>query len=57
MINSVVICYLNIKLLLPYSRMKDFELMMAHMEKVTSPELREACYKKGADSTFTEMAN
>ena len=36
--------------------MKDFELMLAPMEKYSTPELREACYKSGADSTFTEMA-
>jgi tRNA-dihydrouridine synthase B len=36
--------------------MKDFELMLAPMEDRTSPEFRELCYKKGADSTFTEMA-
>lgn len=36
--------------------MKDFELMLAPMEDHTGPEFRELCYKKGADSTFTEMA-
>ena len=36
--------------------MKDFELMLAPMENHTGPEFRELCYKKGADSTFTEMA-
>lgn len=36
--------------------MKDFELMLAPMEDYTDPEFRELCYKKGADSTFTEMA-
>jgi len=36
--------------------MKDFELMLAPMEGHTGPEFRELCYKKGADSTFTEMA-
>ncbi|MBU2634135.1 MAG: tRNA-dihydrouridine synthase family protein [Nanoarchaeota archaeon] len=35
--------------------MKDFELMLAPMEDKTNPEFRELCYKKGADSTFTEM--
>ena len=36
--------------------MKDFELMLAPMENHTGPEFREVCYRKGADSTFTEMA-
>ncbi len=36
--------------------MKDFEFMLAPMEDHTGPELREECFKKGADSTFTEMA-
>jgi len=36
--------------------MKDFELMLAPMEGHTGPEFRELCHKKGADSTFTEMA-
>ncbi|MFC1648115.1 tRNA-dihydrouridine synthase family protein [Nanoarchaeota archaeon] len=36
--------------------MKDFELMLAPMEGQTNSEFRELCYKKGADSTFTEMA-
>lgn len=36
--------------------MKDFELMLAPMEDRAGPELRELCYKNGADSTFTEMA-
>jgi tRNA-dihydrouridine synthase B len=36
--------------------MKDFELMLAPMEDHTNSEFRELCYKKGADSTFTEMA-
>lgn len=36
--------------------MKDFELMLAPMENHTGPEFRELCYKKGANSTFTEMA-
>ena len=36
--------------------MKNFELMLAPMEDHTNPEFRELCYKKGADSTFTEMA-
>ncbi|MBT4539748.1 tRNA-dihydrouridine synthase family protein [Candidatus Woesearchaeota archaeon] len=36
--------------------MKDFELMFAPMEGYSDPELRELCYKNGADSTFTEMA-
>ncbi|NQU79101.1 tRNA-dihydrouridine synthase family protein [Candidatus Woesearchaeota archaeon] len=36
--------------------MKDFELMLASMEGFTGPGFRELCYKKGADSTFTEMA-
>ena len=36
--------------------MKDFKLMLAPMEDCTGPEFRELCYKKGADSTFTEMA-
>ncbi len=36
--------------------MKDFALMLAPMEDHTNPEFRELCYKKGADSTFTEMA-
>ncbi len=36
--------------------MKGFELMLAPMEGHTGPEFRELCYKKGADSTFTEMA-
>ncbi len=36
--------------------MKYFELMLAPMEDHTDPEFRELCYKKGADSTFTEMA-
>lgn len=36
--------------------MKKFEFMLAPMEGYTNPEFRELCYKKGADSTFTEMA-
>ncbi len=36
--------------------MKDFELMLAPMEDYTDSKFRELCYKKGADSTFTEMA-
>ena len=36
--------------------MKDFEIMMAPMEKISDPAFREMCYKNGADSTFTEMA-
>ena len=36
--------------------MNDFELMLAPMERYTTPEFRELCFKKGADSTFTEMA-
>jgi tRNA-dihydrouridine synthase B len=36
--------------------MKDFELMLAPMEGYTGYKFRELCYKKGADSTFTEMA-
>lgn len=36
--------------------MKKFELMLAPMEDHTGPEFRELCHKKGADSTFTEMA-
>ena len=36
--------------------MKNFELMLAPMEKLTDPEFRELCYKNGVDSTFTEMA-
>ena len=45
-----------IKTLLRSSYMKDFQLMLAPMENHTNPEFRERCYKKGADSTFTEMA-
>ena len=37
--------------------MKDFELMLAPMEDHTDAEFREVCFKGGADSTFTEMAN
>lgn len=36
--------------------MEDFKLMLAPMERFTKPEFRELCYKKGADSTFTEIA-
>lgn len=36
--------------------MKEFELMLAPMEDYTDSKFRELCYKKGADSTFTEMA-
>ena len=36
--------------------MKDFELMLAPMEGYTGYKFRELCYKKSADSTFTEMA-
>lgn len=36
--------------------MKVFQLMLAPMENYTNSEFRELCYKKGADSTFTEMA-
>lgn len=36
--------------------MKYFELMLAPMEDHTNVEFRELCYKRGADSTFTEMA-
>ncbi len=36
--------------------MKEFEFMLAPMEGITDPEFRELCYRKGADSTFTEMA-
>jgi len=49
----------NPHLLNPYlitSFVKDFELMLAPMEDHTGPEFRELCFKKGADSTFTEMA-
>ncbi len=35
--------------------MKEFEFMLAPMENYTTAEFREVCYKKGADSTFTEM--
>ena len=50
---------LSIHLLNPFSipfPMKNFELMLAPMEDYTNPGFRELCYKKGADSTFTEMA-
>jgi tRNA-dihydrouridine synthase B len=36
--------------------MKDFELMLAPMEKHTGAKFRELCFNNGADSTFTEMA-
>jgi len=36
--------------------MKDFELMLAPMEKHTGPTFRKLCFDKGADSTFTEMS-
>lgn len=36
--------------------MNSFKLMLAPMELYTNPGFRELCYKKGADSTFTEMA-
>ena len=35
--------------------MKEFELMLAPMERKSTSEFRELCYNNGADSTFTEM--
>ena len=45
-----------LNLVLKTYSMTKFELMLAPMEGHTNPEFRELCYKKGADSTFTEMA-
>ncbi len=36
--------------------MKKFQLMLAPMEGHTGPKFRKLCFKKGAGSTFTEMA-
>lgn len=35
--------------------MKEFEFMLAPMERFSTPEFRKQCYENGADSTFTEM--